>query len=1047
MKRIARIALVVALLIGGMVRPALSDELRWEVLYKQATQRLDTKNKYEIEWERLNQELTDSYIRRDDPDYIVNLAEQIYEYALKHLGGGHPFAEVSYKRLLFDVYQKLSRQDRGILFLTYGLTGLRLLPMDEINNKEKEWMEIYSKACEPVNKDNLQMVISYSEQAYSYAKKYFNYKHPALLVSTKKLAMFRYNAGRYREAEQLTKEAISIQEKLLGVEHPETIDQISRLGGIYNAMGRTNQAILTIKKVLDMHKRFLSEEHFDTIESFKSMVNFYRIQGRDKQAEEISRKTISIYKKYYGMMHLDTYEAMMNLADLQRSKGKKNESEYILKEILDAYSKGPEKHSSRDEILNEANKEYQSLIINNRMSDIYIIKNEYTKAEGLLMKNIDFPLKHLRRDTGERVSSMQRLMNLYVKMKRYRDAEVIIRNLIKINNDGYNVKNKNSIINLKNLAVVCKMQEKKNASEDAFKKAIKLSKEVLGESHYLTIETLAGYIFLLLSSDQDDIALSMTNDWEKKLFSRSFQELYASSSHNTRRLYEQTVNFFMNTVPSLASQRHEEKYQKYAADVILRWKQLYAEEEAFQHQQLANSNAPEIVKLRNNLAGARIKLSQALLQKKNEEELASLMDDYNEAETALLAEAKRFKSNLEVEKVTLDRVLSALPQDSALIEYRQFRSVDLKADKTGELHIAALLLLADPKAKQRFLFRDLGPLAEIEKHLKEENAEAYKRLIAPFDEQIRSLKQLYIAPDGPLNLFSFASLSLPDGRFLAERQQINQLQTGRDLIENGKDFPRGKGLVAIGGAKYVRDSMPAGKTEPAQTLVAYQQRAVRELAEGIRYLPESRREAQNIGELFAKKTGEKPTVLIGDDASEHSLKQLKQPPRVLHLSTHGFYLGDDKKEDGLTEQLRDEAPLLLSGLALAGANNWLQGRVVDSHGDDGLLYSLEVLGLNLHGTELVSLSACDTGKGVVDYSEGVYGLVRAFRTAGAKNVLMTLTPVSDASSRQFMETFYDKWLSSEKSISPAEALHQTRLQFIRDKKPVQDWAPFVLVGK
>ncbi len=84
---------------------------------------------------------------------------------------------------------------------------------------------------------------------------------------------------------------------------------------------------------------------------------------------------------------------------------------------------------------------------------------------------------------------------------------------------------------------------------------------------------------------------------------------------------------------------------------------------------------------------------------------------------------------------------------------------------------------------------------------------------------------------------------------------------------------------------------------------------------------------------------------------------------------------------------------------------------------------------------------------MLDYSEGVYGLVRAFRTAGAKNVLMTLTPVGDVSSRQFMETFYDKWLSSEKNISPAEALHQTRLQFIRDKKPVQDWAPYVLVGK
>ena len=107
----------------------------------------------------------------------------------------------------------------------------------------------------------------------------------------------------------------------------------------------------------------------------------------------------------------------------------------------------------------------------------------------------------------------------------------------------------------------------------------------------------------------------------------------------------------------------------------------------------------------------------------------------------------------------------------------------------------------------------------------------------------------------------------------------------------------------------------------------------------------------------------------------------------------------------------------------------------------------EAAALDLSAVRLCVLSACETGKGVVDYSEGVYGLVRAFRTAGAANVLMTLTPVGDTASRDFMTTFYDKWLSSEKNISPAEALHQTRLQFIHNKKPVQDWAPYVLVGR
>ncbi len=97
-----------------------------------------------------------------------------------------------------------------------------------------------------------------------------------------------------------------------------------------------------------------------------------------------------------------------------------------------------------------------------------------------------------------------------------------------------------------------------------------------------------------------------------------------------------------------------------------------------------------------------------------------------------------------------------------------------------------------------------------------------------------------------------------------------------------------------------------------------------------------------------------------------------------------------------------EAPLLLSGLALAGANRGLQG-LVDENGNDGLLYSIEVLDLNLQGTERVSLSTCNTDKGVIDYSEGVYGLLRAFRTASASSVLMTLRSVGDRSSRDFLE--------------------------------------------
>ena len=178
-------------------------------------------------------------------------------------------------------------------------------------------------------------------------------------------------------------------------------------------------------------------------------------------------------------------------------------------------------------------------------------------------------------------------------------------------------------------------------------------------------------------------------------------------------------------------------------------------------------------------------------------------------------------------------------------------------------------------------------------------------------------------------------------------------------------------------------------------------------------------------------------LLTGADATEGALKTLAAPPRVLHLATHGYYL-----EAGSI----DGQPLLQSGITLAGANRALEGKV-GPDGENGVLHAVEAQTLNLYGTELVVLSACDTGKGAVDYSEGLEGLPRALYVAGAKNVLVALWPIGDLAARNFMERFYETWLAQPIS-DPALALRQTKLAFINSDNPAERdpaaWAPFVL---
>ena len=320
----------------------------------------------------------------------------------------------------------------------------------------------------------------------------------------------------------------------------------------------------------------------------------------------------------------------------------------------------------------------------------------------------------------------------------------------------------------------------------------------------------------------------------------------------------------------------------------------------------------------------------------------------------------------------------------------------------------------------------------------------YQKLFSAFEPQLRQIDTLYLALDGFLNMVAFARLVLPDGQYWFQRQALRQIDTGRDLITS-PSLAHPQGFVAFGGMDYdhygAQDAPSAPLPEAAAT--AAETRAWgRYLAEHIplfKPLSASGPEATEIAESFWDYAGSRAVVFRGADASEAQLKSLKTPPRVLHLATHGFYLP--------REGMASERPMALSGLALAGANRGMRGELNPS-GEDGILYALEAQNLNLEGTELIALSACDTAKGVVDYSDGVYGLRRAFRIAGAKNVLMTLWPVGDASARVFMQTFYRHWFSQGMSDA-ALALQKTRHAFLQHRtiawRDSQVWAPFVLV--
>jgi CHAT domain-containing protein len=328
----------------------------------------------------------------------------------------------------------------------------------------------------------------------------------------------------------------------------------------------------------------------------------------------------------------------------------------------------------------------------------------------------------------------------------------------------------------------------------------------------------------------------------------------------------------------------------------------------------------------------------------------------------------------------------------------------------------------------------------------------------------KSTELVLVVPDGSLHRVNVSALpSEKNGYLLENGPSVQILSTGRDVTRIQRTSWSGteaNGLLAVGNPDY--DASPEARIarlDDAQPTTVYRgQRTDCAALREMRWadLPQSGHEVEQIAALFSDRGP--VVVLVGADASEERFKREAPGKKVLHLATHGFFLqGDCASAEnvgrgialptgGGTKAVASwmENPLLLSGLVFAGAN-----RIGESSDEDGILTAEELAALDLRGTELVALSACDTGLGTVEVGEGVLGLRRALEIAGARTILMSLWPVPDEQARQWMTSFYNAKLGGR---SVVEASREASLGILaelreRDVRPHPYlWAGFVAAG-
>ena len=326
----------------------------------------------------------------------------------------------------------------------------------------------------------------------------------------------------------------------------------------------------------------------------------------------------------------------------------------------------------------------------------------------------------------------------------------------------------------------------------------------------------------------------------------------------------------------------------------------------------------------------------------------------------------------------------------------------------------------------------------------------YKNIWKPLEKYLDNIKTIYYSPVGQLNSIAFNAL-MSDSITLCEKYSLRLLSSTAE-VENMEKKTRTKveDAIVYGGIEYDLPAeqlqLESGKYTSLSANISHQIEH-EENRSGWNYLSGTKKEAENIHKTLDS-IGVHSVLVMGKHANEESLKSLSgKSPYLLHIATHGFFLSDTKQVAFnpfiQKKGMEGKSNLLLrSGLLFAGANKaWTDGESVKGC-DDGILTAEEISMLDLSTTEIVALSACETGLGEVVSTEGVFGLQRAFKLAGVKTLIMSLWKVPDVATSQLMILFYNNWLSG---MEIHQAFKCAQMKIKEKYSSPYYWAGFVML--
>ncbi len=841
--------------------------------------------------------------------------------------------------------------------------------------------------------------------------------------------------GRLSRAEQSLAETLKLKTSFYGESHPDIASAQGRLAQVYRKQARLEEAQSHLKGALATYEQFYDPNHPMVAYELVSLALVYKDQGKYSDAEANINRALAIVESNFGKDHPGIGTLSHNLAEIYRVTGRLDKAKKLFQEVLehrrqrfgiDAAISAPTLH---------------------KLGLAYFETGDQEEAESLLTRALEVEQRSRGSLSVTAASPEVSLARLYYLAGRYADARELADRALAVYQGSLAPTHPRLTDCMMLLGALSAELGEHRTSKDYFADALQRRHSFVSDvyafactdqkSRYLAEYPLVMDVLLDCAVQRQDSAL-------------------------VRIAFEMVLNGKAKIVDVLATEARSARCSRddRINQVAASHAQICTDISAFSYDAALNIK-PEIMRQRlDHLYSAKDSLESVLSSWCVS--LTEQLGPQNWISTSDVAESLPTNAQLLefVKYVRPGRKGSLNAEDNGVEERYILFVIDSQGDsQVRDIGDASSLdrsiesirdIISTPGPQ---IYSDAGKL--YEEQLFRTSAALREILIPPDWDRGTADRQLFIVPDGMLNLLPFEVLADRDGTYLIEQVPICYLTSGRALLALDKtdsdDNARALVLADPSFGGYQQANLSDQTGENGSRGRSKSKDALRGgpgscIEGGFTPLPGTAREAQLVADHLEQLGKMKVKTLLGVEACELSLIAELPGLHILHIATHSFFCG---QAEASADRRLTEA-LVRSGFALAGANLKPKGQPTASgESEDGILTALEIAGLNLDGTELVVLSSCQSGVGQVVDCEGMFGLRCALQAAGARSSVVSLWNVPDAQATQFMDHFYSLWLSG---ASKTEAHRQTSRRLLDSARSIYGhghpllWGGFVVTG-